>query len=41
MIERGIPVKPGRREGTYLLEAFRSDYAEAVEIARSAADAGR
>jgi DNA helicase-2/ATP-dependent DNA helicase PcrA len=40
MVERGIPVKPGRREGTYLLEAFRTDYADAVEIARSAADAG-
>jgi DNA helicase-2/ATP-dependent DNA helicase PcrA len=40
MVERGIPVKPGRREGTYLLEAHRTDYADALEIARSAADAG-
>jgi DNA helicase-2/ATP-dependent DNA helicase PcrA len=40
MVERGIPVKAGRRDGTFLLEAFRTDYAAAVEVARSAADAG-
>jgi DNA helicase-2/ATP-dependent DNA helicase PcrA len=40
MIDRGIPVKQGRRDGTFLLEASRTDYADAVELARAAADAG-
>jgi DNA helicase-2/ATP-dependent DNA helicase PcrA len=37
---RGVRVKPGRRPDTYLFEAFRSDFREALEIARRIADVG-
>ncbi len=38
--ERGLPVREGRSAGRYLLELFRTDYTEAVKIARAVADAG-
>jgi DNA helicase-2/ATP-dependent DNA helicase PcrA len=38
--EAGIPVRAGKREGTYLYEAFRTDYTAALDLARSVAEAG-
>jgi DNA helicase-2/ATP-dependent DNA helicase PcrA len=35
----GFPVRDGKRAGTYLLELFRSEYVDALNLARSIAEA--
>ena len=37
MRDSGLPVRDGKRPGTYLLEQFRADYGHALDLAREMA----
>jgi DNA helicase-2/ATP-dependent DNA helicase PcrA len=37
MREKGLPVRDGKRPGTFLLELFRADYGDGLDLARSMA----